>query len=218
MSGSSSSSPPRTTEMSSSRRPRTATRDKNAGSSPRQAARPAREDQRTVRTRVEPGRTGASGSQRATPRQVGPPRRSEERSNPVRQLYDGSDRPDSLQRRRSRAKSTDSASMPSAPQAEDSGFVSRRLQSLLIRGDGAPDVHVSLGGGQGPAPAVAVAGGLAHEHLGERIAAVDAADRSGAAPKLAGSKRAAPEQGSSGRPAKKSRVRSYKLLSSELLS
>jgi hypothetical protein len=40
----------------------------------------------------------------------------------------------------------------------------------------------------------------------ERIAAVEAPDRSGAAPELAGSKLAAPEQGSSGRPTKKSQV------------
>jgi hypothetical protein len=38
--------------------------------------------------------------------------------------------------------------------------------------------------------------------------AVEAADRSGVAPELTGSKRAAPEQGSSDHPAKKSRVRS----------
>jgi hypothetical protein len=40
MSGSSSSSPPRATEVSSSRRPQMAARDKNAGSSSRPAARP----------------------------------------------------------------------------------------------------------------------------------------------------------------------------------
>jgi hypothetical protein len=78
------------------------------------------------------------------------------------QLYDDSDRPDSdsLQRRRSRAKSTDTASTSSAPQALDSGATPQRLQSLLIRGGRASDVHVSLvaGGGQGPTPAVAEAG------------------------------------------------------------
>jgi hypothetical protein len=38
----------------------------------------------------------------------------------------------------------------------DSGTAPWRLQSLLIRGGGAPDVHMSLvaGGGQGPTPAV----------------------------------------------------------------
>jgi hypothetical protein len=144
------------------------------------------------------------------PRQADPPRRSEERPATVRQLFDGSDRPDSdsLQRRRSRAKSTDSALTPSMLQAVDSGVSPRCLQSLLIRGGGASDVHVSLvvGGGQGPTTAVAEAEGSAPEQTGERIAAVEAVNRSGATPELAGSKRAAPEQGSSGRPAKKSRV------------
>jgi hypothetical protein len=92
----------------------------------------------------------------------------------------------------------------------DSGAALRRLQSLLIRGGGAPDVHISLitSGGQVPTPAVAEAGGSALERSGECVAAAEAADRSGAAPELAGSKRSAPEQGLSGRPAKKSRVRS----------
>jgi hypothetical protein len=148
---------------------------------------------------------------RAAPHQADPSRLSEERPTPVRQLFDGSDRPnsDSLQRRRSRAKSTDSASTPSAAQAVDSGAAPRHLQSLLIRGGGAPDVHVSLvaGGGQGPTSAIAETGG-ALERSGERIAAVKVADRSRTAPELAGSKRAALEQGSSGRPTKKSRARS----------
>jgi hypothetical protein len=67
-SGSSSSSPPRAIEVSSSRWPQTAARDKNVGSSSRQAARPAREDQRTDRPRVAPSRKGTSESQRAAPR------------------------------------------------------------------------------------------------------------------------------------------------------
>jgi hypothetical protein len=50
--------------------------------------------------------------------------------------------------------------------------------------------------------------GSAPERAGERVAAVEAADRSGIAPESAGSKRAAPEQSLSGRPAKKHRVRS----------
>jgi hypothetical protein len=89
---------------------------------------------------------GASGSQRAAPRQADPPRRSEERPTPVRQLYDGSDRPDSdsLQRHRSWVKSMESASTPSVPQAVDFDAAPRRLQSLLILGSGAPDVHMSL--------------------------------------------------------------------------
>jgi hypothetical protein len=85
----------------------------------------------------------------------------------VRQIYDGSDRPDSnsLQRRRSQGRSSDSASTP------------RRLQSLLIRGGGAPNVHVPLivGGGHGPTLVVAEAGGTAPERMGESVAFVEAA-------------------------------------------
>jgi hypothetical protein len=129
------------------------------------------------------------------------------------QLYDGSVRPDSgsLQRRRSRGRSSDSGSTPSV--------LPRRLQSLLIWGGGAPDVHVSLVAGEGhdPDPAVAVAGGTAPDRMGKSAAAVDAAGRSGAVPETEdlrravlehGSKRTAPEQGSSDRPVKKARVRS----------
>jgi hypothetical protein len=199
MSGSSSSSPPRAAEVSSSRRPQAAARDKNVGSSSRQAARPAREDQRSVCPCVAPSGTGASEPQRTTPRQADPDplRRLEERPASTRQLYDGSDRPDSdsLQRRRSRAKSTDSASTPSAPQVAESGAAPRHMQSLLIRGGGALDVHVSLipGGGQGPTPAVAGVKGSAAERTEERVAVVEAADRSGAAPELSGPKRATPK-------------------------
>jgi hypothetical protein len=148
MSGSSSSSPPHATEVSSSWWPQTATCDKNVGLSSRPAAHPAREDQRTV--------------------------------------------------------------LPRMPQVVDSDAAPRRLQSLLIRGSGAPDVHVSLaaGRGLGSTPAIAKAGGSAPERSGERNAAVEAADRSGEAPELAGSKRAASESGSSGRPVRKHKVRS----------
>jgi hypothetical protein len=100
--------------------------------------------------------------------------------------------------------------LPRMPQAVDSDATPRRLQSLLIRGGGAPDVHVSLaaGRGLGSTPIIAEAGGSAPERSGERNAAVEVADRSGEAPELAGSKRAAPESGSSGRPAKKHKVHS----------
>jgi hypothetical protein len=91
-------------------------------------------------------------------RQVNPPRWSEERPAPARQLFDGSDHPDSdsLQRHWSQARSIDSASTPSTPQEAASDAALRRLQSLLIRCGGAPDVHLSLfaGGGQGSIPAV----------------------------------------------------------------
>jgi hypothetical protein len=107
MPGSSSSSPPRGTEVSSSRQPQAAGRDKTVGSSSRQAARPAREDQGTVRPRVVPSGTGTFEMQRSTPHQADPPKWSEERPVSARQLYNGSDRldSDSLQRRRSRGRS-----------------------------------------------------------------------------------------------------------------
>jgi hypothetical protein len=55
---------------------------------------------------------------------------------------------------------------------------------------------------------MAEVGRSASEQPGERSATVKAAGQSGAAPESVGTKRAAPEQGSSGRPVKKSRVRS----------
>jgi hypothetical protein len=131
----------------------------------------------------------------------------------VCQIYDGSDHPDSdsLQRRRSRGRLSDSASTLSA--------APRRLQSLLIRGGGAPDIHVPLiaSGGHGQNPAVAEAGGISPKQTGENVATVEAADRSREAPETTGSrraapeqvsKRAAPEQGMSDRPVKKAQVRS----------
>jgi hypothetical protein len=141
---------------------------------------PARDKQLTLPKRTS-GRSalvwrpvGRAPPSRREPRPAKstPPRRWEERPTFVCQLYDGSDLPDSdsLQRRRSWGKSTDSASTSSASQAVESGAAPRRLQSLLIRGGGAPNVHVSLvtDGGQGPTPAVAGVGGLAREHTGER--------------------------------------------------
>jgi hypothetical protein len=133
-----------------------------------------------VRPHVAASGTGAPEAQRAPPRQADPPRWSEERPTPTRHLFDGSDRPDSdsLQRRQSRVRSTDSASTPSVPREADSGAAPRRVQSLLIRGGGALDVHVSLvaGGGQGPTPAVAEVGRSALEQSGERSATIEAAD------------------------------------------
>jgi hypothetical protein len=57
----------------------------------------------------------------------------------VRQLYDGSDRPDSdsLERHRSRGRSSDSVSTPSAPPTAEPSAAPRCLQSLLIQGGGA---------------------------------------------------------------------------------
>jgi hypothetical protein len=65
-------------------------------------------------------------------------------------------------------KSSDSASTPSVLPAVEPSAAPRHLQSLLIRGGGAPDVHVSLvtGGGHGPTLAVAEAGGSAPEWAG----------------------------------------------------
>jgi hypothetical protein len=116
MSGSSSSSPPRGAEVSSSRRPQVAGCDKTVDSSSRHAAPPARVDQRSVRSRAAPSGMGSSEPQRPVSRSADPPRRSEERPASTRQLYDGSDCPDSnsLQRRWSRGRSSDSASTPSA--------------------------------------------------------------------------------------------------------
>jgi hypothetical protein len=75
-------------------------------------------------------------------------------------------------------------STPSAPPVVEPSAAPRHLQSLLIRGGGAPDVHVSLVAGRGhdPTPAVAEAGGSAPKHAGERVVIVEAADRSGATP------------------------------------
>jgi hypothetical protein len=62
----------------------------------------------------------------------------------------------------------------------------RRLQSLLIRGGGAPDVHMSLadGGGHGPALAATEAGGSAPERTGESVTVIEAAGRGGVTPKI----------------------------------
>jgi hypothetical protein len=101
-------------------------------------------------------------------------------------------------------------STPSAPPVAEPSAAPRRLQSLLIWGGGAPDAHMPLiaGGGHDPSLAVAEAGESAPEQTGERAAATAVVNQSGAAPESAGLKRAAPEQGSSGRPVKKARVRS----------
>jgi hypothetical protein len=98
-----------------------------------------------------------------------------------------------------------------------SGAAPRRLQSLIILGGRALDAQVSLAArrGQGLTLAVAEVGRTAPEQQGDRNAAVEAVDRSGAAPESVGIKRATPEQGSSGRPVKMSRVPRFKFLFSE---
>jgi hypothetical protein len=125
--------------VSSPRRPREAGHDKIVGSSSCSEAPSARVGRRSTRSRRVPSRTGAPELQRCAPCQTDPLRWSEERSVSVCQLYDGSDRPDSnsLQRRRSRGRSSDSATTPSAPPAAESSAAPRCLQSLLIRGGGA---------------------------------------------------------------------------------
>jgi hypothetical protein len=94
-----------------------------------------------------------------------------ERPTPARQLYDNSVRPDcdSLQGRRSRGRSSDSVSTLSAPLVVEPSATPQRLQSLLIWGGGAPDVHVSLvaDGGHGPTPTVAEVGGQPPRKWGE---------------------------------------------------
>jgi hypothetical protein len=221
MSGSSSSSVPRGVEVSSSHRSQAARRDKTVGSSPCPAAPSVREDQRMTRSRATPGGIGAPEPRRPAPRQVDPPRRSEERPSSARQIYDGSECPDSdsLQRRRSRGRSLDLASTPTAPPVAEPSAAPWRLQSLLIRGGVTREVHVSLvaGGGQGSSPAVVEAGGSAPKCARESAAATEAASRIRVASESAGSWRAAPEQGSkraapelglSDRPVKKARVHS----------
>jgi hypothetical protein len=110
-------------------------------------------------------------------------------------------------------------STPSAVLVVESSAAPRHLQSLLIRGGGSLDVHVPLitGGGRGPSPAVAEAGGAAPEQMGENVVAVEVADRSIEAPETTdtscavleqGSKRAVPKQGMSDRPVKRAPVRS----------
>jgi hypothetical protein len=170
MSGSSSSSPPRGAEVSSSRRPREVGHDKTVGSISRPAAPPAHVGLRSTRFRTAPSGTDTPEPHRSAPRRIDPPRRSVERSTSVCQIYDGSDRPgsDSLQRHRSRKRSSDLASTPSAERVAEPSAAPRCLQSLLIRGGRALDVHVSLiaGGGHGPTSAVAKAGGTAPERMG----------------------------------------------------
>jgi hypothetical protein len=77
-------------------------------------------------------------------------------------FFNGSDRPDadSLHRRSSRARSMTPMSTLGALQGADTSAAPRHLQSLVIRGGGAPDVHVPLstGGGQGPASDAAEVG------------------------------------------------------------
>jgi hypothetical protein len=93
-----------------------------------------------TRSRATPGGTGAPEPWRPAPRQDDPPRRSEERSSSADQIYDRWERPDSdsLQRRRSRGRSTDLASTSTVPPVAEPSAALQHLQLLLIRGGGAP--------------------------------------------------------------------------------
>jgi hypothetical protein len=128
MSGSSSSSPPGGAKVLSTCRPQAAARqdcglELTSGGSPRPSG--------PVVGPLPCGAsgTGASEPQRPAPRPADPLRRSKERPASARQLYDGSDRPnsDSLQRRWSRGRSSDSASMSSAPPVTKPSAAPRRL-------------------------------------------------------------------------------------------
>jgi hypothetical protein len=174
-----------------------------------------------VHSRAVPSGAGAFGLQRSAPRQADPPRKSEERPTSARQLYDGSDRPDSdsLQRRRSRGRSLVSASTPSAA---GSGAECCPVALAVVAYPGWRSPRCSCvpcrRRGHGPTPAIAEAGGSAPERMGESDAAVEAAGGSGAAPETTGlkrtapepvsSKRVAPQQGMSDRLVMKARVRS----------
>jgi hypothetical protein len=123
ISGSSTPSPPRAVEVTSSQWPVPMAHEKNVGWSSRSAAHPVREDQRATHSRTAPGGSGAPEVRRELPRRVDLPRWSEEQVPPSHHLFDGSDRPDSdsLLRCLSWARSTSSASTLSAPQEADSG-------------------------------------------------------------------------------------------------
>jgi hypothetical protein len=158
-----------------------------------------------------PGGPGASEVRRDPPRRDDLPRRPEEHEPSPCYIFDDFDRldTDSVQRCLSQVRSTSSASTPSVPQGADSGTTPRRLQSLIIQGGGAPDVHVPLpaGGGQGPASDVAEVGRTAPESV-ERSVVLELAEHREPASESVGAKRAAPENGSPGRPVMRTRVRS----------
>jgi hypothetical protein len=179
MSGSSSSSPPRATEVLLLRRPQIVVREKNVGASSQIAARPAREDQRVVRPHVAPSGTSAPEAQRASPRQADP-----------FEAVGGAASSNAPSLRRLRPPRLE---LPA--EAPVVGVVDR----LSVDTE-----RATAGGGQGLTPAAAEVGRSTPMQSGECSAAVEVADQRGAAPELVGSKCVAPEQGSSGRLAKKS--------------
>jgi hypothetical protein len=91
MSGSPSPSPRQAVEVSLSRRPELATREKGAGSSSQSRARPIREDQRVIRSHTMPGVPCASERRRDPPHRDDPPKRPAEHKPSPCHLFDGSD-------------------------------------------------------------------------------------------------------------------------------
>jgi hypothetical protein len=178
--------PPRAVEVTSSLRPEPTTRGKDVGSSSRSEARLVREDQRVTRSRTAPRGSGTLEGQRDLPRRDDPPRWPVEHEPSPHHLFDSSDRQDadSLQRRSLRARSTMPASTPSVPQGASTSIPSQSLQSLVIRGGGALDVHVplSVSGSQGPASNAAEVGRTAPVQLGVRSTIPEPQGRSGQTP------------------------------------
>jgi hypothetical protein len=174
------------------------------GSSSHPAALPVREDQRMTRSRAMPSGTGSSEPRRPVPHQADPLRRSEEKPPSAHQIYDGSERldSDSLRRRRSRRRSSDSTTTPSVPPVAEPSAAPRCLKSLLIRGSGALEVHVSLvtGGAQGPPPAVVEVGGSASERAREKAAAIEASVKVDQPPSRRGRGALPPSRGRSAQP------------------
>jgi hypothetical protein len=82
MSGSSTPSPPRAVEVTSSRRPKLVAREKGVGSSSRLTVCPIREDQWVTRSHMVPGGPGTSEVRRDPPRRDDPPRRPLEHEPP----------------------------------------------------------------------------------------------------------------------------------------
>jgi hypothetical protein len=174
MSGSSSSSPSRGTEVSSSRRLQATGRNKTVGSSLRQAAPSAREDQRTVRPRAVPSGMGASEPQR---------------SAPVKSIPQ--------EGRRSGCRPPASFMMaPTAPTPVAGEVVGLGVDADRVAGGGAKCCTVALAvvaylgrwsprrscvprrrRAHGPTPAIAEVGGPAPRRAGESVATVEVAGR-----------------------------------------
>jgi hypothetical protein len=194
--------------------------DKTVGSCSRQAAHPTREDQRTVRPRVAP-----AGRAPPSPRD---PHLAKTTPQEGRRC----DRcPLASFTMAPTAPTLTPAEAPIAGEVVELGVDTERAAGGEARHCPAAPAVIAYPGWRSPGcsrvprrwrgprsnPDRPEAGESAPQRVEVRVAAGEAADRSGAAPKLAGSERAAPEQGSkraapeqglSSRPAKKPRVRS----------